>query len=244
MNHKSSTTYINIIALDYITSVKDRLIGYLEYKGMTKSEFGRRIGVSSAFITSMRKSMQPDKIRAIKDKFPDLNTEWLLTGEGEMLNTPVESPKAEQEFKPYFKEPANILVPLINVDSVGGMEGHNIEVADGQFVEALIPFPDARPDDWAIHQSDESMAPAIPAGAILQIRQVIDWQEYFGYGNVYVLWLTDDRRITKLVKKYEPDPKNYVLCCSYNFDYADEELPRKMIKQVWKVVNVLINKGW
>lgn len=227
-----------------MTSVKDRLIGYLEYKGITKSEFGRRIGVSSAFITSMRKSMQPDKIRAIKETFPDLNTEWLLYGEGEMLNSPSESPKAGHEFQSYFKETKNILVPLINVDSVGGMEGRNIEVADGQFIEALIPFPDARPDDWAIHQSGESMAPAIPAGAILQIRQVVDWHEYFGYGNVYVLWLKDDRRITKLVKKYDLDPQNYVLCCSYHPDYADEELPKKMIKQVWKVVNVLINKGW
>ncbi len=67
------------------TSVKERLALFLEEIGVNKSEFGRRIGVSSAFITSMRKSLQPDKVAAIRDKFPELNIDWLLTGEGEML---------------------------------------------------------------------------------------------------------------------------------------------------------------
>lgn len=225
-------------------TVKERVLEFVRHKGITMKTFENKCDLSTGYVTSMRKGFGSEKLKNVLNAFPDLNRDWLLYGEGEMLNSPSESPKAGHEFKSYFKETKNILVPLINVDSVGGMEGRNIEVADGQFIEALIPFPDARPDDWAIHQSGESMAPAIPAGAILQIRQVIDWQEYFGYGNVYVLWLNDDRRITKLVKKYDLDPQNYVLCCSYHPDYADEELPKKMIKQVWKVVNVLINKGW
>lgn len=66
-------------------SVKERLIKFLEVKKISKSEFGRRIGVSPAFITSMRQSMQPDKVKRIALEFPELNTAWLLTGEGEML---------------------------------------------------------------------------------------------------------------------------------------------------------------
>lgn len=66
-------------------TVKDRLIAYLSEKKLSKAEFGRRIGASSAFVTSMRKSMQPDKIERIAQEFPDLNIVWLQTGEGEML---------------------------------------------------------------------------------------------------------------------------------------------------------------
>lgn len=65
--------------------VKDRLIAYLKSKGISNTEFGRRIGVSSAYISSMRKSLQPDKAEKIAAAFPDLNLGWLLTGEGEML---------------------------------------------------------------------------------------------------------------------------------------------------------------
>ncbi len=136
------------------------------------------------------------------------------------------------------------LVPLIHIDSVGGMRSLNKLSSSEQYVERMVPFPDARPDDVAILQSGNSMAPTIPAGAILQIRRVDGWREYFGYGNDFVLWLDDDRRITKQVLKYEPDPKNYVTCHSYNLEAADEELPKSMIKEVWKVINVLINKGW
>jgi transcriptional regulator with XRE-family HTH domain len=66
-------------------SVKDRLTQYLDSKNISKSAFGRDIGVSSAYISSIRKSIQPEKIKRIALKYPDLNTTWLLTGDGEML---------------------------------------------------------------------------------------------------------------------------------------------------------------
>jgi hypothetical protein len=65
--------------------VKERLIAFVEYLGMSNSEFCRSIGVSTAFISSMRKSMQPDKIESIALKYPKLSTEWLLTGQGKMI---------------------------------------------------------------------------------------------------------------------------------------------------------------
>lgn len=65
--------------------VKERLVKYIKYKGISNSEFCRRIGVSAAFVSSMRKSIQPNKIDNIALVFPDLNTGWLLTGEGCML---------------------------------------------------------------------------------------------------------------------------------------------------------------
>ncbi len=67
------------------SSVKQRLTEYLQYKKVNMSEFARRINVSSAYVSSMRQSIQPDKIKRIALNFPDLNTAWLLTGEGEML---------------------------------------------------------------------------------------------------------------------------------------------------------------
>ena len=66
-------------------TVKDRLAAYLAAKKVNKSEFGRRIGVSSSYISSMRKSIQPDKAASIAREFPDLNMSWLMTGDGPML---------------------------------------------------------------------------------------------------------------------------------------------------------------
>lgn len=57
-------------------------------------------------------------------------------------------------------------------------------------------------------------------------------------------WLRDGRRITKEVRRYNEDPKNFVWCVSYNPDVADEELPKSMIRGVWKVVKYIADFGW
>lgn len=66
-------------------TIKERLTAYLRYKGINKSEFGRIIGVSNAYISSIRKSIQPDKAEKIASSFPDFNIAWLMTGEGDMI---------------------------------------------------------------------------------------------------------------------------------------------------------------
>jgi transcriptional regulator with XRE-family HTH domain len=68
-------------------NIKERLIQFLEYKHISKTEFGKIIGVSTAFVTSIRKSIQPDKIESIALNFPELNIEWLTRGIGNMINS-------------------------------------------------------------------------------------------------------------------------------------------------------------
>jgi hypothetical protein len=77
-------------------SVKERLKKYIEHKEISTAAFCRAIGVSTAYASSMNKSIQPDKIASITLNFPDLNTGWLLTGEGEMLKSTTPPPPADE----------------------------------------------------------------------------------------------------------------------------------------------------
>lgn len=70
-----------------LNSVKQRLSFFLKERKISKSEFGRLCGVSNAYVSSLKKTIGPDVIRAIGLNFPNLNIEWLLTGEGEMLKS-------------------------------------------------------------------------------------------------------------------------------------------------------------
>lgn len=221
-------------------TLQDRLRVYLKSKSLTYKDFEEQCNLSNGTAARLRETTRKSTFDRIANAC-DLNIDWLLTGEGEMLNDISEK---IEHLAPAISEDSNILIPLVHIDSVGGIHSSNALSASEQYVERMIPFPDARHGDIAILQSGNSMSPTIPAGAIMQIRRVDGWREYFGYGNDFVLWLTDDRRITKQVLKYEPDSKNYVTCHSYNPEAADEELPKSMIQEVWKVVNVLINKGW
>lgn len=231
---------------------KNKLLALIKYFCFSNNaEFAREIGISPQALNNwLSRGWSKDAPQIIVKAFPSVNTNWLLTGEGDMLkpdshnDTEVSTKEDRGEPERAMADGKVTYIPLIHIDSVGGVHSPNSLTNSEQYVERMIPFPDARPGDVAILQSGNSMAPTIPAGAILQIRKVENWREYFGYGGDFVLWLTDERRITKQVLKYEPDPKNYVTCHSYNPEAADEELPKSMIQEVWKVVNVLINKGW
>lgn len=220
-------------------TVKERIMEYIESQKISVNSFERTVGLSVGYLRQLRKEPSREKIKSIIIAYPELNEHWLLTGEGEMLNSDaVISSKGESD------ERVSYLVPLINIDSVGGVHSHNQLTAGEQYLVARIPFPDAREGDYAIMQSGDSMSPTIPPGSIIQIRKVEDWRDYIGYGNVYVLWLKDERRITKIIRRCDEDPRNFVLCCSYNPDHDDEELPRSFIREVWKVINILVPNGW
>lgn len=220
--------------------IVERIKEYLAFKSLSIREFERICGLGNGVLGRLSQSTKPSTFKKISSN-SDLNVEWLLTGEGDMLNDTSCATEAVSD----TSEDGNYrLVDLINIDSVGGMHSENAITPSEQYIIGRIPFTEAREGDVAILQSGKSMYPTIPSGSALLIREVVDWQEYFGYGGIFVLWLKDGRRITKEVRRYDPDPKNYVWCVSYNPDVADEELPKAMIRGVWKVVKYIADFGW
>ena len=65
-------------------SVKERLVAFIEFKGLSKNKFEQMCGLIRRYVSNISKSIQPDKIERISLAFPDLNTGWLLTGSGTM----------------------------------------------------------------------------------------------------------------------------------------------------------------
>jgi hypothetical protein len=65
-------------------TVKERLKLFLKESEIKGIDFCRTIKVSSGFISGMRESIQPDKLKSIAINYPSLNITWLLTGVGEM----------------------------------------------------------------------------------------------------------------------------------------------------------------
>ena len=67
-------------------SFKDRLVYFIKYMNLTTKSFEQTIGVSNSYIANLRKRMGDDVLNRTLSAFPQLNREWLLTGEGKMLN--------------------------------------------------------------------------------------------------------------------------------------------------------------
>jgi transcriptional regulator with XRE-family HTH domain len=78
-------------------SVRQRLKKYLKFKKVSQRSFGEKINVSSGYVSSIRESILPDKLKSIALHFPDLNISWLLFGEGDMLKTAHTTTAAEKQ---------------------------------------------------------------------------------------------------------------------------------------------------
>lgn len=219
----------------------EKLRQYFDNKGITQKNIAETLGVDPAYINKLlsgKKGFGKKTAQQFQDLY-GLSASWLLTGEGEMLNN-----KAENEQNKPIADEQYLLVPIIHIDSVGGMHSTNTIAQEPQYIEGYVPFTDAREGDICIIQSGDSMTPTCPSGSLLLIRRVENWRQYFGYGNIFVMELSDGRRITKEVTRYEENPEEYVWCISHNPDVPDEELPKSMIVSVWKVIKIQINKGW
>lgn len=67
-------------------SDKEKIKQFLEYKGISKNKFYVQTGLSVGFLDSGN-SLGVDRLRTIVNIYPDLNIEWVVTGEGSMTKT-------------------------------------------------------------------------------------------------------------------------------------------------------------
>lgn len=208
------------------TTVKQRLKIFLEYKNISKSEFGRIIGVSSAYISSMRKSIQPDKIESIALKFPELNIEWLLNGTGLML-------KEKQEFYSSAKE---FVLPLIPIPAMCGYNEDNWSVFAKDC--PLYSVPGVTQDaDFLISVAGESMQPKFYEGDLLAckfIKEIL----FFQWGKTYVLD-TSQGVMVKNIYEDKDNPENVLLVSENSEKYPPFAVPRSDIRKLALVVGML-----
>lgn len=222
-------------------AINERIKQIVKESGKSITAYAKEIGVSQPTLKACvdgANSPSFDTLNKIIIGNPILSSEWLLTGKGKMLKSSNPAPSVNDTHVDYR------FVPLLNLDAVGGMHRSNDEMGDSEYPEKLIPFADAREGDVCLTVTGDSMAPTCPSGSLVLIRKVERWQEYFGFGNLFVLLLNDGRRILKEVQKYMEDPKRYVMCVSHNEKYPAEELPKDLISGVWKVIKVQSDRGW
>jgi heme-degrading monooxygenase HmoA len=65
--------------------MKERLILFLAYLGIGQTKFESKVGLSRGLINNIKGNISLDSLKKITDYYPELNSEWLTTGEGSML---------------------------------------------------------------------------------------------------------------------------------------------------------------
>lgn len=68
--------------------MKERLMEFIQHKEISNRKFLLKCGLSGTYISTLTGNPSGDTIKKIEEAYPELNTDWLLTGAGEMLKVP------------------------------------------------------------------------------------------------------------------------------------------------------------
>jgi hypothetical protein len=97
--------------------MKERLIEFLAYLGMGQTKFEEKVGLSRGFVSNIGENITSKTLKRITIVYPELNMNWLKTGEGKML-------KNNQSVD-------NVNGPGIVGNNVSGGEINDTSVLDG-----------------------------------------------------------------------------------------------------------------
>lgn len=99
-------------------TVKERILQFLDIKGISVTKAEKLLGWSKSALLKSN-NVSGDKIAELVHSFPDLNTEWLLTGNGPMLKTDpsatVQQSGQNANYQGTFTEPINTIMGSGNI---------------------------------------------------------------------------------------------------------------------------------
>lgn len=206
------------------SSVKERLLEFLKAERISGSEFTRKMGLSPAYLASMRKSMPEEKVERLTRLYPQINRDWLLYGEGEMYKD-----LSDKDIDPHKLH--RHIVPLVPTQAAAGSFDHYMEsVNSSDCMKFYSPVENGK---LAIRVKGESMEPVIHDGTYL-ILDKIDEKAFIPWGSPLVL----DTSNGSLVKMLYPSEKgeDYLEARSYNKDYPPFQVPVDCIYGIYRIL--------
>lgn len=70
-----------------MTTIKDRILSFIHYLNIGQNKFEKSCGLSCGTISSIKQAPNGTTLLKIIEAYPDLSTDWLMKGEGEMLKS-------------------------------------------------------------------------------------------------------------------------------------------------------------
>lgn len=225
-----------------MSTVKDRLLRYISEKNMTVRDFERSVALSNGYVSSIRKSIGHDKLESITEKYPDLNRDWLLFGEGEMLVK--KRPSNEATILPP-EEQHWIEVPLVPYEAMAGELGWYSDVFPDQLYEkrmVLVEPGTSAKDHVVFTVSGDSMEPKLEKGDEILAKLVPP--EYYKDARLHIdrynVWVVVTRSEGIIIKKIiRHDVANHTITLhSLNPLYADFDVDLADVAMIYHAVSL------
>lgn len=208
------------LMINIVMKTKERLKLFVQSLNIGQNKFEEAVGIANGYLASRSQSVNSDAIEKILVKYPNLNLDWLFTGNGEMFQ--------EERLDVSVKT-----LPRIPYDAAAGSLTSAVEgVTELQCerVPVVAAFPKY---DFTIRVTGRSMEPMYFSGdevACLRINE----SRFLQWGRVHVLDTTQGVIIKKIYENGEA-----IRCVSFNPEYPDFNVPKEDIFSYNLVVGAL-----
>lgn len=220
--------------------IQNRLNEYLKYKSLTNKDFEDMCGLSNGAAAKLSEKSRKTTFNRLVER-TDLNVDWLLTGEGEML----------KEFSGVGSEDSTDslgVIPFYDAETTGGFMG---QVSSSDAESTLIGYIQA--GGWfagretaAIRHVGRSML-EYPDGCILAVREVLE-RHLLVPGKNYVIE-TSEYRVTKRMQRgSKPGTISLYSTNQEKYDdgrlmYEPFEIEVSDIRRIFSILGYIVNQS-
>lgn len=214
------------------TNIKDRVLQLAEILGIGKKKFCEQIGMTYSNFTGKAKEtpLNSTAIANILSIAPDVNIEWLITGNGDILRS-----DADAQMRVATAELTSVGgIPLIPIEAMAGvLSGNSTQIMERECEHYNIPM--FKGAEFLIRISGDSMQPKYYSGDIVACKR-LPLNTFFQWNRVYVVD-SEQGVIIKRVRRGSDD--RHIVFVSDNSVYEPFELSLDKIYSIALVVGVV-----
>lgn len=224
-------------------TLKDRVIQFIDYLGIPVQAFERNVGLSNASVSKMGDNTRRSTIDKISKKYPKLNTNWLMTGEGEMLKSETSNVTFVGHVTPAIIEDT-VAVRYFEVTPTATFQ----EFCEGmnEDPDTLNVYPESNEvlDDTycAFNVWGDSMAPQIHSKTRVLCREIPPTR-WHNLSDCVVVIAYADKFVVKRIVVNRLSSENYLILASDNPDYPDRNTVQLAdIRAIFRAERIISSK--
>jgi len=216
--------------------VSERVGQYIERKKISYYAFENSLGASRGSISKAvkeGKSIGSNVLENIMNVYGDINPNWLLTGQGEMLVNG-EDVLQNRSIETFRLKSDNMIesqhIPLYDIEAVAGLVPLFQDSKAQQPIDH-ISIPHLPKCDGAVYVTGDSMYPLLKSGDIVLYKEIHDIKNEIFWGEMYLLSIdmSGEEYITvKYIQKAEKE--GFVRLVSQNKHHQDKDVELSKIK--------------
>ena len=206
-------------------STQDRIRAFCAHKGISIRQFEIQSHLSNGYVSSMRKGLGVGKLENVLKSFPELSRDWLLYGEGNMLNSGVKIQTFELKTD---GERTSRRIPIYELTATAGFMAVYQDLSAG--IADYLTIPNLPPVDGAIYARGDSMSPLISSGDIVIFKKVEPVSSNILWGHIYIVsYVLDGDEFTVLKYIRRSTREGYISLESFNTRYDPQDIPASSI---------------